>query len=156
VEEVHVNPDVADRARRAVQAMIAGDTAARHQRDTLDAGAGLGDPAAVAALASQAPAEIDRLVRLGARLDRTALHLEGGHSRSLALAARAGARLRDVEFVQFHPTVLWQEGSRGQCPLITEALRGAGAPPACGSRPRARCGAAAGRTTAWGSATQRW
>jgi len=29
--------------------------------------------------------------------------------------------------VQFHPTVLWQEGSRGQCPLITEALRGAGA-----------------------------
>src|SRR5258707_4095572 len=45
----------------------------------------------------------------------------------LALAARAGAELRDVEFVQFHPTVLWQEGSRVQCPLITEALRGAGA-----------------------------
>src|SRR5258707_14082469 len=45
----------------------------------------------------------------------------------LALAARAGAQLRDVELVQFHPTVLWQEGSRGQRPLITEALRGAGA-----------------------------
>ncbi|HTS98136.1 MAG TPA: FAD-binding protein, partial [Streptosporangiaceae bacterium] len=45
----------------------------------------------------------------------------------LALAARAGAELRDVEFVQFHPTVLWQPGARGQCPLITEALRGAGA-----------------------------
>jgi L-aspartate oxidase len=45
----------------------------------------------------------------------------------LALAARAGARLRDVEFVQFHPTVLWQEAASGQCPLITEALRGAGA-----------------------------
>ena len=45
----------------------------------------------------------------------------------LALAARAGAQLRDVEFVQFHPTVLWQESARGQCPLITEALRGAGA-----------------------------
>ncbi len=199
-----------------------GDTAARHRRDTLDAGAGLCDPAAVAALVSQAPAEIARLAGLGARLDRTALHLEGGHSRSrivhaggdaagaevhralaaallaspveilagavaldaladeqgrvggllagmiggdgrtlqagavtaravvlatggfgqafatttnpagltgdgLALAARAGARLRDVEFVQFHPTVLWQEASRGQCPLITEALRGAGA-----------------------------
>jgi L-aspartate oxidase len=199
-----------------------GDTAARHQRDTLTAGAGLCDPAAVAALVAHAPAEIDRLAGLGARLDRTALHLEGGHSRrrivhaggdaagaevdralraallaspvqilaravaldaltdgqgtvcgllvgvagrdggpldcaavtargvvlatggfgqafatttnpagltgdGLALAARAGARLRDVEFVQFHPTVLWQEGSRGQCPLITEALRGAGA-----------------------------
>jgi L-aspartate oxidase len=45
----------------------------------------------------------------------------------LALAARAGAALQDVEFVQFHPTVLWQPGARGQCPLVTEALRGAGA-----------------------------
>jgi L-aspartate oxidase len=45
----------------------------------------------------------------------------------LALAARAGADLCDVEFVQFHPTVLWQPGASGQQPLITEALRGAGA-----------------------------
>ena len=198
-----------------------GDTPALHRRDTLDAGAGLCDPAAVAALVAEAPGEIARLVARGARLERTALHLEGGHSRSrivsaggdaiggevhrvlraallasrvqvlthcagldaltgdrggvggvvagiagqdgvlrvgtvtaaavvlatggfgqayatttnpagltgdgLALAARAGAELRDVEFVQFHPTVLWQEGARGQCPLITEALRGAGA-----------------------------
>jgi L-aspartate oxidase len=199
-----------------------GDTAALHRRDTLDAGAGLCDPAAVAALVAQAPDEIARLAGLGARLERTTLHLEGGHSRrrivhaggdaagaevhralaaallassvqvltrglaldvltdshgrvggllaavigpdgqtlragtvrapavvlatggfgqafatttnpagltgdGLALAARAGARLRDAEFVQFHPTVLWQEASRGQCPLITEALRGAGA-----------------------------
>jgi L-aspartate oxidase len=35
--------------------------------------------------------------------------------------------LRDVEFVQFHPTVLWSPGASGQRPLITEALRGAGA-----------------------------
>jgi L-aspartate oxidase len=196
------------------------DSLALHVRDTLDAGAGLCDPAAVAALVAGAPREIDRLARLGARLERAALHLEGGHSRSrivhaggdaagaevhrvlhdalaassvrvltraialdalagedgsvagltvgmvgdggvrpetvraravvlatggfgqafatttnpaaltgdgLALAARAGALLRDVEFVQFHPTVLWQEASSGQCPLITEALRGAGA-----------------------------
>jgi L-aspartate oxidase len=33
----------------------------------------------------------------------------------------------NVEFVQFHPTVLYVEGQRGQSPLITEALRGAGA-----------------------------
>ncbi len=198
-----------------------GDDAAAHQRDTLDAGAGLCDPAAVATLVSEAPGEIARLTGLGARLELTALHREGGHTRSrivhaggdaagaevhrilrtallaspveiltraavldaltdgrgtvggvlagmidhngtlcpgtvtaravvlatggfgqafatttnpsgltgdgLALAARAGAELRDVEFVQFHPTVLWQEASRGQCPLITEALRGAGA-----------------------------
>lgn len=45
----------------------------------------------------------------------------------LALAARAGAAVRDVEFVQFHPTVLWSDDASGQCPLVTEALRGAGA-----------------------------
>jgi L-aspartate oxidase len=198
-----------------------GDDPALHQRDTLDAGAGLCDPVAVATLVYEAPGEIARLAGRGARLERTALHLEGGHSRKrivnaggdaigrevhrvlraalvaspvqiltrcvvldaltsdrglvggvlagmpgddgalrvgavtaravvlatggfgqayattsnpagltgdgLALAARAGAELRDVEFVQFHPTVLWQEAARGQSPLITEALRGAGA-----------------------------
>ncbi len=45
----------------------------------------------------------------------------------LALAARAGAELRDLEFVQFHPTVLWSAAASGQRPLVTEALRGAGA-----------------------------
>ncbi len=45
----------------------------------------------------------------------------------LALAARAGAELMNVEFVQFHPTVLYVAGQRGQSLLITEALRGAGA-----------------------------
>jgi len=198
-----------------------GDSPALHQQDTLEAGAGLCDPAAVAALVSPAPAEIARLAGQGARLERGALHLEGGHHRSrivtaggdaigaevhrvlraallaspvqvlthcvaldaliaadgsvggvvagicgddgslragwvtaravvlatggfgqayatttnpdgltgdgLALAARAGAELRDVEFVQFHPTVLWQQAARGHRPLITEALRGAGA-----------------------------
>jgi L-aspartate oxidase len=198
-----------------------GDDPALHQRDTLDAGAGLCDPDAVATLVAEAPGEIARLTRRGARLERTALHLEAGHSRhrivsaggdaigaevhqvlraavaaspvriltrcvaldaltdergtvggvlagtieddgtlragtvtaravvlatggfgqayatttnpggltggGLALAARAGAELRDIEFVQFHPTVLWQGAARGQCPLITEALRGAGA-----------------------------
>jgi L-aspartate oxidase len=198
-----------------------GDSPARHESDTLIAGAGLCDPAAVTALAAGAPGEIARLAARGARLNRTALHLEGGHSRrrvvhaggdaigaevhrvllaalvaspveiltrcavldaliddrgtvggvlagmvgddgtlwtgrvtaravvlatggfgqayatttspagvtgdGVALAARAGAELQDLEFVQFHPTVLWQEAARGQCPLITEALRGAGA-----------------------------
>ncbi len=43
----------------------------------------------------------------------------------LALAARAGAVLADMEFVQFHPTALLT--SRDPLPLMTEALRGAGA-----------------------------
>ena len=46
----------------------------------------------------------------------------------LAVALRAGAVIADLEFVQFHPTVLWLgEGSSGQQPLISEAVRGEGA-----------------------------
>ncbi|MGZ4468095.1 MAG: L-aspartate oxidase [Nocardioidaceae bacterium] len=46
----------------------------------------------------------------------------------MALALRAGAVLRDLEFVQFHPTVMWLgAGSKGQQPLISEAVRGEGA-----------------------------
>jgi L-aspartate oxidase len=206
-----------------------GDTASAHAADTISAGAGLCEPDVVSALAAGASGAVDWLVRLGARLERRQLRLEGGHSQhrivhsgndatgaevhrvllealltsrieildcviamdviprdvtraglglmtasigpggvldpglisaravilatgglgqafattsnpagatgdALAIAARAGAVLRDPEFVQFHPTVLWLDGgavgagwSGNQLPLITEALRGAGA-----------------------------
>ena len=45
--------------------------------------------------------------------------------RGVALAARAGAQLSDLEFVQFHPTVL--DIGEDPAPLATEALRGEGA-----------------------------
>jgi L-aspartate oxidase len=46
----------------------------------------------------------------------------------VAAALRAGAVISDLEFVQFHPTVLWLgEGATGQQPLLSEAMRGEGA-----------------------------
>jgi len=46
----------------------------------------------------------------------------------VALALRAGAAVADLEFVQFHPTVLWVGPlAQGQQPLVSEAVRGEGA-----------------------------
>jgi L-aspartate oxidase len=195
-----------------------------HLGDTLLAGAGLCDPAAVRILVSEGPARMEALLALGAAFDRDgdglALAREGGHDRDrilhaggdatgqevhralaaavaddprievvehafaldlllarrpaqvagvsvasadgtvgailaravvlatgglgqiypcttnpgvatgdgLAIALRAGAATADLEFVQFHPTVLWRPGGYlGQRLLITEALRGEGA-----------------------------
>ncbi len=43
----------------------------------------------------------------------------------MALAFLAGAKLSDMEFIQFHPTLLWMNGKT--CGLISEAVRGQGA-----------------------------
>ncbi|MCY7343565.1 MAG: FAD-binding protein, partial [Pseudonocardia sp.] len=45
----------------------------------------------------------------------------------IALALRAGATAADLEFVQFHPTVLFDGPATGRRPLVTEAVRGEGA-----------------------------
>lgn len=210
------------------------DSPADHLADTLVAGAGLCDEAAVRALVTEGPPRVRELVELGAHFDRTAsgeiaLTREGGHHRDriahaggdatgaeisraliaaldavrddpgievlehalvldvltagagadrravgvtlhvigegsrdgvgaalgravvlatggigqvfvsstnpreatgdgVAAALRAGAEVADLEFVQFHPTVLWLgHSARGQQPLISEAVRGEGA-----------------------------
>jgi L-aspartate oxidase len=209
-------------------ALDPGDSPGEHLDDTLVAGAGVCDEAAVRLLVTEGPAAVAELVERGTRFDRTgagelSLTREGGHHRDriahaggdatgaeisralvaalqaaegieivehalaldleldaagtvnglslhvmgegqrdgvgavqcssvvlasgglgqifasstnppestadgMAMALRAGAVLRDLEFVQFHPTVLWLgAGSRGQQPLVSEAVRGEGA-----------------------------
>lgn len=204
------------------------DSPAAHADDTLVAGAGICDPAAVDVLTTEGPSRVLELVRLGARFDRDpdgrwALTREGGHHArriihaggdatgaelqraaqravlrdpsitvvthalaldlltdaaghaagvtvhvagtgaragvgavlaratvlatggvgqvydattnppvatgdGLALALRAGAVATDVEFLQFHPTVLALDGADPrQQGLVTEAVRGEGA-----------------------------
>ncbi|WP_405663946.1 L-aspartate oxidase [Streptomyces sp. NBC_01166] len=204
-----------------------GDTPEQHLDDTLVAGAGLCDEAAVRALVTEGPDAVRRLIDTGAHFDTTdtgaiALTREGGHHRrriahaggdatgaeisralveavrsaalriienalvldlitdaegrtegvtlhvmgegqhdgvgavqapavvlatggmgqvfsattnppvstgdGVALALRAGAEVSDLEFVQFHPTVLFLgSDSEGQQPLVSEAVRGEGA-----------------------------
>ena len=206
-----------------------GDTPEQHERDTLVAGAGACDLAAVRALVTEGPAAVHELIALGTNFDHNpdgelSLTREGGHHMDriahaggdatgaeiqralcaavqrapeieviehalavdllrrcrraamagvtlhvmgegqrdgvgavhcravvlasgglgqvfsqttnpavstgdgMAIALRAGAALRDLEFVQFHPTVMYLgPDSRGQQPLISEAVRGEGA-----------------------------
>lgn len=52
---------------------------------------------------------------------------DGSTGDGVALALQAGLPVTDIEFIQFHPTMLYTGPTGGRRPLITEALRGEGA-----------------------------
>ncbi|GAB3543017.1 L-aspartate oxidase [Actinopolyspora lacussalsi] len=75
----------------------------------------------------QAPAVLLATGGLG-QLYRATTNPEVATGDGVALGLRAGAAVADLEFVQFHPTVLHTSATeRGSRPLITEAVRGEGA-----------------------------
>ncbi|MFJ9447794.1 L-aspartate oxidase [Kitasatospora sp. NPDC101235] len=115
----------AARDRRVI--VLTGHTALDVLRTPDGAVAGLAvlDPAAVPGLIA-APAVLLATGGLG-QLYQATSNAEGATGDGLALALRAGASLADLEFVQFHPTVLFTgPGARGRRPLVTEAVRGEG------------------------------
>lgn len=72
-------------AQGGIAAVIAADdTLAAHERDTLEAGAGLCEPDAVRTLVHEGPREVETMIDWGMRVDRDgagaiSLGLEGGH-----------------------------------------------------------------------------
>src|SRR6478609_5608074 len=52
---------------------------------------------------------------------------DGSTGDGVALALWAGVPISDIEFIQFHPTMLFDGDAGGRRPLITEAVRGEGA-----------------------------
>lgn len=99
------------------------DSLDAHVADTLTAGAGLCDEAAVADLVASAPGAIRRLIRLGARFDRDEageldLHLEGGHSARRIIHADGDATGAEIE------RALWAALSRGLAGSRTRIMEG--------------------------------
>ncbi|MGB3481234.1 MAG: L-aspartate oxidase, partial [Mycobacterium sp.] len=52
---------------------------------------------------------------------------DGSTGDGIALALQVGVPVSDLEFIQFHPTMLYDGNTGGRRPLITEAIRGEGA-----------------------------
>ncbi|GFG69412.1 L-aspartate oxidase [Mycolicibacter senuensis] len=74
----------------------------------------------------QAPSVVLATGGLG-QLYRATTNPGGATGDGVALALRAGATVSDLEFIQFHPTMLYSNAAGDRRPLVTEAVRGEGA-----------------------------
>ncbi|MEB3021887.1 L-aspartate oxidase [[Mycobacterium] crassicus] len=61
------------------------------------------------------------------QLYRATTNPGGATGDGVALALRAGVAVSDLEFIQFHPTMLYSANAGRRRPLVTEAVRGEGA-----------------------------
>ena len=89
-------------AQGGIAAAIAdNDSPELHERDTLAAGAGLCDPAAVRVLCTEGPSRVRDLIRLGVGFDTVdgviSLAMEGAHSMPRVLHARGDATGAEIE-----------------------------------------------------------
>jgi L-aspartate oxidase len=138
-----ISLSASDWAQGGIAAAIAKeDSPALHVEDTIKAGAGLCDRAAVEFLAAQAPQCIASLVNLGVAFDRhgnnLALTLEAAHSRNRVLHAADTTgrevvttltnqvlRRRNIQVIQQALALsLWQEPQTGNCQGISLFYQG--------------------------------
>ncbi len=86
--------------------LSAQDTVMKHMKDTLDAGQGLCNTAAVRTIVSEGPKQVKKLIEYGAAFDREDDHLiftqEGGHSFPRIIRARGDSTGREVEHTLIH------------------------------------------------------
>jgi len=92
--------------------------------DVAVTGVSVGNPDGIGIIS--APSVILASGGLG-HLYRATTNPDGSTGDGIALALWAGVAVSDLEFIQFHPTMLFGDGTGGRRPLVTEAIRGEGA-----------------------------
>ena len=105
-----------------------------HERDTLNAGDGLCDRAAVHTLVEEGPAAIQQLIEWGAEFDREGTKLaftrEGAHSRNRVLHAHGDSTGREIARTLYHkaaslPNVTFRSYAAATDLLLAEGVCGA-------------------------------
>jgi L-aspartate oxidase len=122
-----------NRAQGGIAAVFApGDSFARHERDTLRAGAGASDPAVVRQVVREAPARVLELESLGVRFTHAgrglALGREGGHSRRRIVHAQdfTGMRIEQalLEQARAHRRIRILENQLALDLMLESRMRG--------------------------------